>query len=231
VLSLPEKNESRVIFKALGLAGGPSAPPVGAEAFVAISELRKRLDPESLSVPGIECSVADLDVLEMEMAERLSDTNHAVRARKNAISSYERLLRQRKSPDSRGYNLELAALLTQDGQYPRALAIYEKFLAKYPSEFTFHFGAAKAYLESNDLKNARIQAEEAVRFAYGDNLIRSMDRLLKVMHRAGETGFAVRRGEEFLKGLHFDPNLKVRTGRYISALHQTLDQMRKETKP
>jgi Flp pilus assembly protein TadD len=164
----------------------------------------------------------------MEIAAAFMDQKRSTEARKNAIGSYERLMLLQKNPDSRGLNLELAGLLVMDGQFSRALAIYEKFTKKFPKEFTFHLGAAKAHLEMNDLKSARTEAEQAVRFAYGDNLIRSMDRLLKIMQKQGESAFALRRGEDFLKTIHVDPALKVRTGRYVSALNSTLSELRKE---
>lgn len=79
-----------------------------------------------------------------------------------------------------------------------------------------------------ELGSARAHAEEAVRHAYGDNLIRSMDWLVKIMHQQGESAFALRRGEEFLSGIRLDPSLRVRTERYVSALSRTLEAVRKE---
>jgi hypothetical protein len=52
------------------------------------------------------------------------------------------------------------------------------------------------------------------------------------MQKQGESEFGLRRGEDFLKTIHLDPSLKVRTGRYVSALNSTLSELRKEkTKP
>ena len=231
ILSEPRKQESRLILLALGfMPEFGSKLPKEKHGFIygAISELRIRVDSKHLFIPGLECSIADLDVLEMDIASSFSDQTRSMQAKKNAIASFEKLMVAQKNPDSRGLNLELASLLISDGQFERAISIYEKFILKFPKEFTFHLGAAKAYFEMNDLKNARLRAEEAVRYAYGDNLIRSMDRLLRIMHKQGETGFALKRGEEFLQGIHLDPSLHVRTGRYVSALSATLNEIRKE---
>jgi hypothetical protein len=50
----------------------------------------------------------------------------------------------------------------------------------------------------------------------------------QIMQKQGESAFALRRGEDFLKTIHVDPALKVRTGRYVSALNSTLSELRKE---
>ena len=196
----------------------------------AILDLRTRIDPKSLSIPGVECSLADLDILEMEIAKSAHEGERESRARKNAIRNLQSQMDFFKNPDSRGMNLDLAGLYLEDGQRQEALQIYSRFILKYPAEFTFHYAAAKAHLEGGDFKSARQEAEQAVRYAYGDNLIRCMDRLLKVMQKQGEIDFALRRGESFLKDLNYDPALKVRTGRYVAALKSTLEALRKEAK-
>ncbi|MBU6154490.1 MAG: thioredoxin family protein [Bdellovibrionales bacterium] len=230
-VSVPEKNESRILLLALGMvqeSGKSFRVEQKSILFAAVAELRRRVDPVRLLISGTELSIADLDVLEMELAQAFLDESRAATARKMAIQNYRKLMRIQNNPESRGMNLELAALLLQDNQPAEALGIYQKFIQMYPKEFTFHHGAARVYLEMNDLKNARLHAEEAVRHAYGDNLIRSMDRLIKVMQKQGESVFALKRGEEFLKGVSLDPNLRVRTGRYVSALTATLEEIRKD---
>jgi hypothetical protein len=40
---------------------------------------------------------------------------------------------------------------------------------------------------------------------------------------------ALSRGNDFLGSLSLNPNLKVRTGRYVKVLRTTLNELRKET--
>jgi tetratricopeptide (TPR) repeat protein len=186
-----------------------------------LDALEKNLNPASGFMTGTECSVADLEVLRMDRARALRDEAQVSVHRKAAIDAYRQMI-AKGARDSRGLHLELAALLSADGKFDEASAIYDRFIKKFPDEFTFYFAAARMFLEKKDFTRARELAEQAVRFAYGDNLIRSMDRLVQVMGAQGEGAFARERGEAFLSTLKLDPELKVRTGRYVSALKKTL---------
>ena len=183
--------------------------------------LQKNLDPKTFFVPGTECNAADLEMLRSERAKILGDESQRVFHRRAAIDAYRKML-AKGSPESRGLNLELAALLSAEGRYDEAARIYERFIRRFPDEFTFYFAASRMYLEKKDLAQARMLAEKAVRHAYGDNLIRSMDRLIQVMAAQGEGASALLRGEAFLSTLKVHPELKVRTGRYVAALKKTL---------
>lgn len=191
------------------------------DSGVFLDALSKKVDAGTGFVPGTECNAAGIEVLRSERSKRLGDHAQGALHRRAAIEAYQKMVAQ-GSRDSRGLNLELAGLLTAAGRYEEAQMIYERFIKKYPEEFTFYFAGARMFLEKKELSRARELAEQAVRLAYGDNLIRSMDRLVQVMAAQGEGAFARERGESFLAELKWNPELQVRTGRYVAALKKTL---------
>ncbi len=196
---------------------------------VAINALFLKLDAKTLRVPGVECNAAEIEAFRMDLAARLGDHANEGVYRKKAIEAYEKIIALQNGNDSRGLNLELAALLAKEGQDSRVRDLYGRFIAKYPHEFTFYFAAARFELEKNELKTAREHIEKAVQYAYGDHLIRSMERLVRVMKAQGESDLAKKRGEAFLNQFKIVPSLKVRTTRYLNQLKVTLDDSRKES--
>jgi tetratricopeptide (TPR) repeat protein len=196
-------------------------------ALEAVRTLEGRLDPATLMLPEVELSLADLVELKKSILESLGDGEAVKSARKEAILAYRKLLKLGRDPESRGFHLELASLLWRNGEVSEAKAIYSRFIEKYPDEFTFHHAAAGMYLELKELKEARKQAELAVRFAYGDNLIRTMERLTKIMAAEGESEFAIRRARQFLEGLHVKDAPGVRTARYVAAFRKTIESIEK----
>ncbi len=231
VMEVPKHRNSRLLLSAVSVfvsAGALVPVTLRVLADPVIRELRDRMNPKTLSIPGTEVSESDLEGLELDLGLAFSDEARIKKARAGAISSLQKQIQISGNRASRALNLELAGLLAQDGQHAKARTIYETFIRKYPKEFTFHLGAARVCFEMKELGSARAHAEEAVRHAYGDNLIRSMDWLVKIMHQQGESAFALRRGEEFLSGIQLDPSLRVRTERYVSALSRTLEAVRKE---
>ena len=189
--------------------------------------LEKRVSGTERSVPGVECGRSDIASYRMERAELLQDQAAVSRHRAMAIEEYRALLKAHPGVDSRGVNLELAALLLKDGKTEEARAIYERMIRKFPKEFTFYHALARLNLEEKNYLKAREMAEKAVQFAYGDNLIRSMDRLIRVMDAQGSGMEAKARGSEFLATIKVDPALRVRTGRYVAQLEKTLKDLSK----
>jgi tetratricopeptide (TPR) repeat protein len=195
-----------------------------------IEAVKKRAEPGSLQIPGTEYSEIDLELLSADFYRANKDEAAAEVCRSRAIEGYRKLTARGAGHDSRAHHLEFAALLAESGKSEEALSIYDRFIQKFPREFTFYYAKARVQLERKNLKEARVLSEQAVQYAYGDNLIRAMDRLLKVMRAQGELDFAYRRGSEFLQGINVDPKLKVRTDRYVALLKTTLSEIKKETR-
>lgn len=220
---------SRAVFLILDSdSKAPEMQLLGAGELLA--ELERRIDSKTLSVPGTELLLPDLASFRMDRARLLDHPDEMIRERKSAIEGYKKLVALHPGVDSRGLNLELAALLVEDGRLEDAGAIYDRFMKRYPDEFTFYYAAARMYLGTKDFPKARDLAEKAFERGYGDNRIRAMDRLVKVMGAQGESGEAVRRGRGFLKDIKFDPKLSVRTGRYVAQLEKSLSEIEKESK-
>jgi thiol-disulfide isomerase/thioredoxin/tetratricopeptide (TPR) repeat protein len=192
-----------------------------------LDALERRIAGLERSVPGVECGRADLESYRMERAELLEDQDGVSRHRALAIGEYRALLKAHPGVDSRGVNLELSALLLKDGKADEARAIYERMIRRFPKEFTFYHALARLNLEEKNYLKAREMAEKAVQFAYGDNLIRSMDRLIQVMDAQGSGMEARARGSAFLATIKIDPSLQVRTGRYLAQLEKTLNNLSK----
>jgi thiol-disulfide isomerase/thioredoxin len=190
-----------------------------------LDSLAKNVVNETLSVPGAELSIADIDALRVDVAEALADPALTKAAYVRTVESYQKMIKQFHGEDSRGLNLELAYYLWKSGAVDQAKALYSKFIKKYPSEFTFYYAASKMYLDLKDYTTARDDAEKAVNFAYGDNKLRSMERLVRVLAAQGETDLAAKRGKELLDTVEMpNSNLVLRTGRYIQALKKAVDE-------
>jgi len=229
------RQRSALLLKAVGvILDSDVKAPISwiQQSELLLAELQARVDPLTLSVSGTECLLPDLAAYRIERAEILQDGKEQKAQRTAAIEGYLKLIALHPKVDSRGLNLELAALLVEEGRTAEAAAIYERFMKRHPREFTFYYAAAKMYLGMKDLKRARDLAEKSVEFGYGDHLIRAMDRLVTVMRAQGEEALALKRGDEFLNKAQseVDSKLKVRTGRYLTQLQKNLDAIRKEIK-
>ena len=193
-----------------------------------LDELAKRISKDTLSVPGVELSIADIDASRVDVAEALGDDVLLKKSYQRTVDSYQKLIQKFHAEDSRGYNLELGYYLWKSGAVDQAKALYTRFIKKYPAEFTFYYAAAKMYLELKDYSTARDYAEKAVKYAYGDNKLRSMERLVRVLTASGDTTLAVKTGKDLLDATN-PPNadLFIRTGRYIAALKKAVDEAEK----
>ena len=193
-----------------------------------LDTLAKRVVPKTLSVPGVELSIADIDSLRVDVAEALKDETLTKKAYANGVQSYLKLIQLYHGQESRGLNLELAYLYWKNGDLEKAKKLYSHFIAKYPNEFTFYFAASKMYLELKELPIARDYAEKAVKLSYGDNQIRATERLVRVMNAQGEKAKAAGLGKDFLfKNKEQSPELAVRTNRYLQSLKKAVDEAEK----
>jgi thiol-disulfide isomerase/thioredoxin len=210
-----------------------------------LDTLATRVIPETLSVPGVELSIADIDSMRVDVAEALAkgdsknsaknktvqgDDELIVAANARAAKSYQRMITAFHLENSRGMNLEFAHYLWKSGDIAQAKAIFNKFIKLYPKEFTFYYAEAKMDLDLKDLANARLNAEKAAEFSYGDNKLRSVERLVRVLAALGEKTLAVKRGNETLSEIKPVSNaLDVRTNHYIKALKKAVDDAEKGT--
>ncbi len=197
-------------------------------AFSLVDELESRIDPKTFYVKGSELTLADLYSMKMGIAETLKDEPSVIKFRKLSLKAYEKLIHYFETQGNRelrSLNLEYAYLLWKDGRVQEAKKLYQRFIGRYPNEFTFYFAASKMYLELKELVIARELAEKALKYSYGDNRIRSMDRVLNVMKSQGQNKEALARGNDFLKQLKQPEGLQVRTGRYVDALKKTIQQL------
>ena len=196
------------------------------QVVVVIDELAKRINPKTLKIDGVEISIADLDSLKIDAAEALKDEALEKSARNSAIASYRKLMELEKNPESRGLNLELAYLLRKDGKIEESKAIYDRFMKRYPQEFTFYFAASKLYLDIKDFAKAEELAHHAVDVAYGDHQIRSVDQWVKVLLAQGKKEEAKKIGQTYLPQFKYPKEFQIRTGRYLEQLKKTLAEIK-----
>jgi tetratricopeptide (TPR) repeat protein len=193
-----------------------------------LDQMKSRVNDETLSVPGVELSVADIDAMRVDVAEALKDEALAKKFYLQTADSYQRLIDQFHGQNSRGYHLEMAYALWKGGKVDQAKSIYTKFIQKYPKEFTFYYAASKMYLELKDYPMADKMAENAVLYSYGDNKWRSMERLVRVLIAMGDVDQALKRGSDFLAMTDRpDEGLNVRTNRYVKALEEAVKEAEK----
>jgi len=191
-----------------------------------LDALSDRVDPKAKKVEGYELSIADLDAMRVDVATALKDEGMIKRARTRTIESYRKLIADYGKRETRGLNLELAYWLWNDGQEAQAKKIYDHFIAEYPKEFTFYFASAKMNLDLKHYPEAKTQAEKAVQYSYGDNHLRSMERLVRVLIASGEPKAAYERGSELLAKTKNPKGYFVRTERYIHALKSAVEDAR-----
>lgn len=191
-----------------------------------LDALSDRVNPKAKKVEGYELSIADLDATRVDVATALKDEAAIKRARTRTIESYRKLIADYGKRETRGLNLELAYWLWNDGQEAQAKKIYDHFIAEYPKEFTFYFAAAKMNLDLKHYPEAKTQAEKAVQYSYGDNHLRSMERLVRVLIASGEAKAAYERGSELLAKTKNPKGYFIRTERYIRALQAAVEDAR-----
>jgi tetratricopeptide (TPR) repeat protein len=186
------------------------------------------VDATTLAVPGVELSLADIDSMRVDVAEALKDDAMLMAAYLKVVASYAKMIQKLHGEDSRGLNLEYAYYLWKSGNVDQAKAIYAKFIQKYPKEFTFYYAAARMYQDLKNYPLAEEYAEKAVQYGYGDNKIRSEERLVHVLVASGQNPVAVKKGKAFLSEMNASPNdSHIRTGHYYQSLQKAVDEAEK----
>jgi Flp pilus assembly protein TadD len=156
-------------------------------------------------------------------------------ARQQMIAAYQQMLTEMNSkPDStdvRSIHLELAALYRLEGDYEKSNSIYQRFIKKYPREFTFYLGASKLRVAEKKWDEAIQYAEKAVRYSYGDNQIRSVLQLAVAQDQAGKVSDAKQTLTKFLNNYQApQDDLQVRSKRYLTEVSNFLKHLQ-EKKP
>lgn len=192
-----------------------------------IEELLSRVNPKTLTIDGYELSLADLYAFKVEVVSVLKDEAGAQRAREQTIDAYQKLIALQKG-EAKGLHSELAYWLWNAGRSDDAKKILDRFIQKYPKEFTFYFISAKMNLELKKYAEAKLQAEKAVELSYGDNHLRSVERLVRVLTASGEPKVAVEKGNLALNQVKDPKGYFIRTDRYIVALKKAVDAAQKE---
>lgn len=190
-----------------------------------LDQLVTLVNPETLSVPGVELSIADIDSSRVDVAEAMGDKDLMQKSYERLVASYKKLIEQFKAENSRGYHLELAYALWKSGKLDEAKEIFAKFINLYPTEFTFYFAAEKMYLELKEFAKAKEMGERAFEFGFGDSKIRAMERLMRSLMGNGDDAEALKRGSDFLATVERpDPSLQVRTKRYLEAVEKAVSE-------
>ena len=204
-------------------------------AIAVYAELKNRINPKTHWISGIELSEADLASLRLSLADALSDSSMQRDARQQMIAAYQQMLTEMNSkPDStdvRSIHLELAALYRLEGDYEKSNSIYQRFIKKYPREFTFYLGASKLRVAEKKWDEAIQYAEKAVRYSYGDNQIRSVLQLAVAQDQAGKVSDAKQTLTKFLNNYQApQDDLQVRSKRYLTEVSNFLKHLQ-EKKP
>ncbi|MDP6932276.1 MAG: thioredoxin domain-containing protein [Myxococcota bacterium] len=119
----------------------------------------------------------------------------------------------------RGYWSQLARLYEEAGQHEQARALLEHAVRSFPEEFTFHHAQARMYQRLGQLPEALTAAQKALEYSYGDNRLRAVSTLAKVLRDLGQ----VEEGLEFVQRTIAETErppteILVRTHRYLDAL-------------
>lgn len=176
------------------------------------------LDSKNRKLAGSD--VADVDLWSMIAGfhEDLGDTEQARAAYRSAARLYKAHAKTPALKNSRAIHLELAWCLWKSGETGEANAIYERFEKLYPGEFTFHYANANMRFKLKDFDAARAKAETALKHAYGDNRLRSVELLAKILAASGKKAEALELLRKTIGGATLPNDTDVRTHRYLNAL-------------
>lgn len=194
-----------------------------------LNELLSRVNPSTLFIDNEGFTEADIYAMGIDLAEKEKNDQSKKIYTEMTIESYEKLLKK-YGTDSRSLNLSYTYYLQKDGNFTKAQDVYKRMIQKYPQEFTFYYQAAQMGLEMKDYTLAKKYANQALDYAYGDNKIRSMDRLVKIaIAQADKTDLknTIEKAEDFIKASQKSGELKVRTDRYLKKLSSTVEEAKK----
>lgn len=177
--------------------------------------LQAREDPSSHAVAGIDMANADLDWCRIDWANALNDPALTAQMRAQGLARMRQLLALPGQSDSKALNIEYADMLGDNGEFEDARSVYRRMIALHPHDFTFYFGAAKNELKAHDGAAAKVFNDQALKYAYGDNLIRVAERQVRVLIAMGRPDEAAAFGREFLQQ-HPKVAMQVRTNRYLN---------------
>lgn len=102
---------------------------------------------------------------------------------------------------------------------------YQKFVAAYPEEFSYHFTYSSFLQGQNRLADARREADLAFKFSYGDNRLRASMRLARIMSAQGEKAAAATMLKEVISTTALPDDPTVRTHRYLGQVKQLLSEL------
>lgn len=197
-------------------------------------ELLSRVNKNTLFIDNEGFTEADVYSMGINLAENQKNETQQKMYTEKTIESYEKLLKKYGN-DSRSLNLSYTYYLQKNKDFKKAQDVYGRMTKKYPKEFTFYYQAAQMGLDMKDFALAKKYINQALEYAYGDNEIRSMDRLVKISMAETKTNpenkphlqSTINRAEAFIKSSKSSEDLNVRTDRYLNRLAETLDSAKK----
>lgn len=125
----------------------------------------------------------------------------------------------------RGQAHALLDLLEEAGRDAEADVWYLAFTAAYPQEFSYHYTYCTYLVKMNRLIDARREAEAALKYSYGDNRLRAVLKLSKVMVAQGDKAGATALLKDAIASTPLPDDPTVRTHRYLNQLKQTLKEL------
>jgi thioredoxin-like negative regulator of GroEL len=172
---------------------------------------------------GLDYDAADLWQMTADANEKLGDSAASKSAWKNAVKEYRGLM---KSENERGYSLELAYCLWKSGDTAAADALYTKFEALYPTEFTFFHAHANMYFEMKKYPEGQALEEKAFAYSYGDNKLRAGYNLARFLKLQGKKKEAIAVGEKTLAEVKLPPDTTLRTHRSAKKVQKLIDELK-----
>ena len=198
-----------------------------------LDELLSRVNPSTLYIDHEGFTEADIYAMGIDLAE--DEKNEAMKKKYTdmTLESYEKLLKK-YGEDSRSLNLSYTYYLQKAGNYEKAQKVYDRMILKYPTEFTFYYPATHMAIEVKNFVQAKMYANKALEYAYGDNKIRSQERLLKVAisqikeikddSTKSSLKSAIEQAEKFSADFRKPEGLQVRTINYMNKLNKTIEE-------
>lgn len=172
---------------------------------------------------GLDYSTADLKVAIAEARAKLGDAAGEKAAWTEAAKDYRGRM---KSADERGYSLELAYCLWKSGEAADADAIYGKFEALYPNEFTFFHAHANMQFELKKYAEAQALQEKAFRYSYGDNKLRAGYNLARILKARDRKKEAIAVAEKALAEVKLPVDATIRSHRSAARLRKMIAELK-----
>jgi len=204
--------------------GGEKRPPKKEVLEKLVANYPKYKEDPRAAEAGV--TLTDMAQIRAILLDKLNRHEEAVAAWKEAAALLDKLAQEMpKGTVARGFTLERISCLEEAGDSEAALKLSNEYRQKFPKEFTFHYASASILEHTKKYAEALPVAQEAYKYAYGDNKVRVGTLLVNLYATTPDKVSAKKIYEEVKKEIAPAAQLEVRTHRYLKKLEEAFSRI------